>query len=49
MPHPNGVDIANMYVGSYGIKPQGIYESNLCFRNRVAQVLRSKLMIVDAH
>ena len=49
MPDPNGVDIALMYVGHDGIQPQGPDEPNFAFRSRVAQVMRSKGKIVDAH
>lgn len=49
MPNPNGVDIANMYVGYNGIEPQKEGESNYSFRQRVAGVLRNDNKIVDAH
>ena len=40
---------ANMYVGSYGIEPQGESESDQTFKERVAGVLRDNNMIIEAH
>ena len=49
MPHPDGVEIANMYVGYNGITAQQPDESNALFRQRVSAVLREDNKIVDAH
>lgn len=40
---------ANLYVGSYGIEPQGESESNQAFKSRVAGVLRDSNMLIEAH
>lgn len=44
-----GVQQANAYVGSYGIKPQADGEGDKAFRERVAGVLRGLDKIVEAH
>jgi len=49
MPDKNGNEIATMYVGHYGIEPQAEGEDNRTFRSRVADVLRSNNLIIDAH
>jgi hypothetical protein len=49
MPDPNGTEIAQMYVGSFGIEAQRADEPNHAFRNRVAQILRTNRQIIDAH
>lgn len=49
MPDKNGNEIATMYVGHYGIEPQAEGESNAAFRSRVADVLRRKGLVIDAH
>lgn len=49
MPARDGVDLAKMYVGYYGITAQAEGESNADFRARVAGALRRENKIVDAH
>lgn len=40
---------ANLYVGTYGIEPQGKNESDSQFKSRVAGILRDNGLIVEAH
>lgn len=49
MPASDGIEIASMYVGQFGIAPKAEDESAAAFRSRVADVLRANRMIVDAH
>lgn len=49
MPARDGIEIATMYVGYYGIQPKAPDESNADFRARVAGVLRRESKVIDAH